>query len=321
MSRIAVLALIAGLIGAIALVVAFGAGAIAAAIAGLGWLGFLVVCLAHAPVAALLGLGWRVCLARGSQASALGIVWARVLRDAGAEVLPFSEIGGFVIGARAAVLAGVSGAEAAASTLIDLTTEAAAQLAFLALGLLALWDMRPGAAILRPALIGLGAIIALIGLLALSLRANPWLSRLAAAGARRWLASYGEVDKALLALSEIAARPGALAASFALHGLAWLGVALEAWLALRLMGAPISLEGALAMESLLFASRSLAFFAPNALGVQEGAYALIAPLVGLTPADALALSLIKRARDLAIGAPALLIWQRAEAARALRGRG
>jgi hypothetical protein len=33
------------------------------------------------------------------------------------------------------------------------------------------------------------------------------------------------------------------------------------------------------------------------------------------------LSLIKRARDLAIGAPALLIWQRAEAARALRGRG
>jgi putative membrane protein len=321
MSRIAVLALIAGLIGAIALVVAFGAGAIAAAIAGLGWLGFLALCLAHAPVAALLGLGWRVCLARGSQASALGIVWARVLRDAGAEVLPFSEIGGFVIGARAAVLAGVSGAEAAASTLIDLTTEAAAQLAFLALGLLALWDMRPDAAILRPALIGLAAIIALIGLLTLSLRANPWLSRLAGAGARRWLASYGEVDKALLALGEIAARPGALAASFALHGLAWLGVALEAWLALRLMGAPISLEGALAMESLLFASRSLAFFAPNALGVQEGAYALIAPLVGLTPADALALSLIKRARDLAIGAPALLIWQRAEAARALGGRG
>ena len=85
------------------------------------------------------------------------------------------------------------------------------------------------------------------------------------------------------------------------------------------MGAPISFEGALAIESLLFASRSLAFFAPNALGVQEGAYALLAPLVGLTPADGLALSLIKRARDLAIGAPALLIWQRMEAVRALGG--
>ena len=89
----------------------------------------------------------------------------------------------------------------------------------------------------------------------------------------------------------------------------------RSWFALWLMGAPISLEGAVAMESLLFASRSLAFFMPNALGVQEGAYALLAPLVGLSPADALALSLIKRARDLVIGAPALLIWQRAEAAR------
>ncbi len=78
------------------------------------------------------------------------------------------------------------------------------------------------------------------------------------------------------------------------------------------------MEGAVALESLLFASRSLAFFMPNALGVQEGAYALLAPLVGLTPADALALSLIKRARDLVIGAPALLIWQRAEAARVWR---
>jgi hypothetical protein len=74
------------------------------------------------------------------------------------------------------------------------------------------------------------------------------------------------------------------------------------------------------MESLLFASRSLAFFAPNALGVQEGAYALLAPLVGLAPADALALSLIKRARDLVIGAPALLVWQRLEAAQAWRKR-
>lgn len=321
MNRIAILALVVGLIGAVALVVGFGAGAIAAAIAGLGWLGFLALCLAHAPVAALLGLGWRVCLAPGGGASALGIVWARVLRDAGAEVLPFSEIGGFVIGARAAMLAGVSGAEAAASTLIDLTTEAAAQLAFLALGLFALWRLRPDASILLPALIGLVAIVALIGLVALSLRGNPWLSRLAGAGARRWLAAYGEVDKALAAMGAIAARPGALAASFALHLLAWIGVAAEAWLALRLMGAPVSFAGALALESLLFATRSLAFFAPNAVGVQEGAYALLAPLVGLTPADALALSLIKRARDLAIGAPALLLWQRTEAVRALARKG
>jgi hypothetical protein len=88
----------------------------------------------------------------------------------------------------------------------------------------------------------------------------------------------------------------------------------------RLIGAPVSYGAALALESLLFAARSLGFFAPNALGVQEGAYALLAPLIGLDIADALALSLVKRARDIVIGAPALLLWQRAEAARLWRKR-
>jgi putative membrane protein len=317
MSRIAALALIAGLIGAMALVVGFGAGAIAAAIGSLGWLGFLALCLAHAPIAALLGAGWRVCLKPAAPVSLPEMIWARILRDAGAEVLPFSEIGGFVIGARAAILAGLSGAEAAASTLVDLTTEAAAQLAFIALGLLALENIRPDAEIIRPASFGLIAIVILIALLALLLRRGEWLPRLAGAGARRWLSAFGDVENALAALRDIARRRGAVAASFALHVLAWLGVAFEAWLALRLMGAPISVKSAIAMESLLFAARSLAFVMPNALGVQEGAYVLLAPLIGLAPADALALSLVKRARDLAIGVPALLIWQRAEAAKIL----
>ncbi len=66
--------------------------------------------------------------------------------------------------------------------------------------------------------------------------------------------------------------------------------------------------------------RSLAFFTPAALGVQEGAYALLAPLIGLGVADALALSLVKRARDIVIGAPALLLWQRLEAKRQWRAR-
>lgn len=320
MSRAGVLALVAGLIGAVALVVWFGVGAIGATIASLGWLGFAALCLAHAPVVALLGAGWRACLKPVAAASTSGIIWARVLRDAGAEVLPFSEIGGIVVGARAAILAGLSGAEAAASTLVDLTTEAAAQFAFVALGLLALEHIRPAAAIIRPALFGLVAIAVAIALAGLSLRRTQWLPRLARAGAKHWLVGFGEVDNSLAAMSETLDRPGALFVSFALHLLAWLGVAGEAWLALWLMGAAISLESAVALESLLFASRSLAFFMPNALGVQEGAYALLAPLVGLAPADALALSLIKRARDLVIGAPALMLWQRAEATRAWRGK-
>lgn len=320
MSRIAVLTLVVGLIGAVAVVAAYGAPSVATAIIGMGWVGFLVFCLAHAPVAALLGLGWRVCLPRAAAASSRAMISARILRDAGAELLPFSEIGGFLIGARAAMLGGLTAAEASASTLVDITTEAVAQLAFIALGLIALADVRPDAPMIRPALVALIAAAGGIAALALLLRHSRWLSRWVGAAARRWLGGFGPVDSALGALREIVSRPGALAASFALHLIAWLAVALEAWLALRLIGAPISAERAVALESLLFASRSLAFFMPNALGVQEGAYALLAPLVGLSPADALALSLIKRARDLAIGAPALLVWQQAEALRVLRAK-
>ena len=54
---------------------------------------------------------------------------------------------------------------------------------------------------------------------------------------------------------------------------------------------------------------------PNGLGVQEGAYTLLGPLFGLPAEMALALSLTKRARDISIGVPALLVWQAMEAGR------
>jgi hypothetical protein len=74
------------------------------------------------------------------------------------------------------------------------------------------------------------------------------------------------------------------------------------------------------IESLLYAIRTLAFAVPNAVGVQEGAYVLIGASFGLAPDMALALSLVKRARDLAIGLPALGVWQIVESRRLWRSR-
>jgi hypothetical protein len=53
----------------------------------------------------------------------------------------------------------------------------------------------------------------------------------------------------------------------------------------------------------------VAFLTPGALGFQEGAYVLIAPLFGLTAEATLAVSLLRRAKDLALGVPAVLAWQ------------
>ena len=76
----------------------------------------------------------------------------------------------------------------------------------------------------------------------------------------------------------------------------------------------------LAIESLLYAIRTAAFVVPQAVGVQEGAYLLLGAAFGLTPEMALALSLLKRARDLVIGLPAIGIWQTIESSRLWRRR-
>ena len=78
---------------------------------------------------------------------------------------------------------------------------------------------------------------------------------------------------------------------------------------------------------MIFLLRSAAFVVPGGIGVQEAGYALVAPLFGLPAESALALALAKRARDLAIGIPTLLLWQATEtravarAAKDARSRG
>jgi uncharacterized membrane protein YbhN (UPF0104 family) len=69
---------------------------------------------------------------------------------------------------------------------------------------------------------------------------------------------------------------------------------------------PVSWFNALLLESLGQAIRGAAFAIPGALGVQEGGYLLLAPLAGLPPDTALALSLAKRAREMLLGIPGLL---------------
>jgi putative membrane protein len=88
--------------------------------------------------------------------------------------------------------------------------------------------------------------------------------------------------------------------------------ALEIWLALRFLGAPVSLTEAVVLESLIQAVSSAAFFVPGGLGVQEGGFILIGGAIGLDPSICLALAGARRIRDLLIFVPGLLAWQFAE---------
>jgi uncharacterized membrane protein YbhN (UPF0104 family) len=85
---------------------------------------------------------------------------------------------------------------------------------------------------------------------------------------------------------------------------------------MRFIDAHIDVFSAVAIESLLAALRSAMVFVPSAIGVQEAGYAALAPVFGLGPEIGLAVSLLRRARDVAVGVPVLLIWQAIEGRRA-----
>jgi uncharacterized membrane protein YbhN (UPF0104 family) len=94
----------------------------------------------------------------------------------------------------------------------------------------------------------------------------------------------------------------------------------EVWLAMYLLGHPVTVLEALVLESLGSAVRAGAFAVPGGLGVQEGGYILFGTLLGVGGETALAASLIKRVRELALGLPGLLVWQLQEGRRVLRRR-
>lgn len=90
---------------------------------------------------------------------------------------------------------------------------------------------------------------------------------------------------------------------------------LEVWLALQLLGHPVSVPAAIALEAVTLAIRNIIFFIPGSLGVQEAGLILFGHMLGLDSETALSLSLAKRMREVLYGTPFLLSWQWVEARR------
>jgi putative membrane protein len=317
MRTITILSLIGGLLLGTALVGYFGFGEVLHALLSVRWTGFLAIIACQLGVIALLGLCWYVLTPHSG--SLLAFVWGRLIRDSSSEILPLSQLGGFVMGARAAMLLGVPGPVAAASTIVDVTMEMFAQLGYTALGLGVLAWHRPDDPLIGWTALGLVvALLSAIGFVAVQRNGLGIVERALSRIAQQWVKGPAEPPRAVhTEIRDIYRHPRALWLGGGLHLGTWIASSVQAWIALRFMGIDLGLESVLAIESLLYAIRSIAFAVPNALGVQEGAYVMLGAAFGLTPETALALSLLKRARDLAIGVPALLVWQMLESGRLL----
>jgi glycosyltransferase 2 family protein len=290
------------------------------AITSLGWDGFAALCALLLALFALMSTAWFVLIPGATSKRWSTFFWGRAVRDSAAEVLPLSQFGGFVIGARAVALRGISAADAYASTVVDVTTEMLAQIMFVFLGVALLanhlgFDFVHSELfvplLFGPILAGLGAA----GFIVVQRRGPVFAEKLTA---RIMPKAVGHAGAFARSLNVIYASPWRIVASIAVHFLGWMASALLSWVAVRLIGGHISYLSMVAVESALSAIRSAAVIVPSAMGVQEATYAMLMPLFGVTPAIGLALSLIKRACNVAIGVPILLSWQGLEGRQALQ---
>ena len=100
-----------------------------------------------------------------------------------------------------------------------------------------------------------------------------------------------------------------VALSILLQFAGWIASGLWLWVVLAVMDIHPDLWSAIAIQALVEGLRSATVFIPAAIGIQEAGYAAVAPVFGLPPEIGLAVSLLRRARDILVAVPVLLIWQ------------
>ncbi len=309
---------LAGLAIVTGLVIYFGAGDVLRALTSVKPSGFAAYIGAQLGITLGLALCWRMLLRSRNRGSFPLLVWGRLVRDATGEFLPFSQVGGFLLGARVITLAGVTVPDAIASTIGDVTTEFLAELVFIGVGLLVLAHLAPSSDLLVPVAIGLCvAVVMAVGLILVQRGGGGKIFR---AIAERLAGASGEgammhMDRLQQSLDNIYTRHDRLAWSAFFHLICWFGTATASFVGFHALGVPLSFTDAIAIESMLHAIMALAFFVPGRVGIQEGAYTLLAGIFGVPPDIALSLSLLRRARDFVIAVPVLLAWQMVEAKR------
>jgi putative membrane protein len=286
-----------------------------------GWLGILAIILFHLPQMLFSALGWQVVAGAGSPRLRLRTyLLLRWIREAVNNLLPLAQVGGELVVARLLRRHRVRLAQAIGGTIADLLLEMATQILFTVLGV-----------VLLVRIVGHSEVsgVLLRGLLVAALMvagafASLWLGLAAAieAGVMRLGRSFGwpataEIGGLHDALTGCFRTPARVALAALWHLISWLLGGLEVCLVLHFFGSDIGIGPGLIIESLGQALKAAGFAVPGAIGVQEGGYVVVCRMLGISPETAIALSLVKRVREVVLGVPGLILWHRTEAKAAL----
>lgn len=305
------IALVLGLAVMIVLVAREGAQSIASLLRHAGWLLLLLVPLHVAPLL-LDVMGWRVLIPGHSRIRALFLIAS--IREAINRLLPVANIGGELVGVNLLRREGIGGTAAATSVIVEVLLFLFAQYLFLTLGVSCLLNITGSIAATGALLTAVAGGLPVIVLLMWLLRSGLFF-RVIERMASSMLASNGpssvmhQLARLDTAIRELTAARGRLARTIAWQLAGLIAGCSETWLALRWLGHPLSLAGALVLESFTLAARSLIFVAPAGLGVQEAGLIGVGHVLGLGSDVAIALSLAKRMREILFGLPAIAAWQ------------
>lgn len=312
------LGLLAGLIAA------NDADQVTAAVALAGW-SIGLIGFAHLGTLLADTLGWRALLGAPQRPPLRSMAIKRWIGSSVNGLLPVAQVGGEFVRARLLTRAGISGPVAGGSVVVDVTTGLVTQVVFVLLGIGLYLEMQGGAVWLLQAGAGIATFSLLIlgfGLLqrrGLFLSLARILERMTRG--RAWqglIGSAAALDREIVAGYRDRTRLS-ICAAWRLVG--WLWGSVEVWLAFWLLGHPIGVAEAVILESLGQTMRSVGFMLPGGLGAQEGGFVAGGLMLGIGPDLALAVALIKRARELAYGVPGLIAWALVELAGPTRGPG
>jgi putative membrane protein len=232
-------------------------------------------------------------------------------------LLPVAGIGGEIVGIRLARWRVADPSGVSASVVVEVMVTMAVQYAFSALGLVLIVASTHQADALRT--IGLALLLSLpLPVIAVVLVRRGGVFH----AIERWAGSLLGASSSLLQgmdgrqldsdIDALMSRPGLLLRAFVWQLSGYLLGALEAYWVLELLGHPVSLGGALAIEGLTQAVRHAAFFVPGGVGVQDVTVVLLAQMFGVDREVGLSLALVKRMREVLFGCGALVSWQVAE---------
>jgi putative membrane protein len=316
----AIVAALGGLI-LVGLVAWFGGRAIGAEVWQAGW-AIPINIFIHLVQLTCAACAWRLLVGELTFSPAAFFRF-RLVREGVNSLLPVAQIGGSLVAIRLMVKAEINGALAGAGTTLDLTVEGAMQLVFTLAGLALLGAEGADSAWAHwvEGGVGLGAL----ALLAFIVAQRAGLMHLIEGLFNRLQKFFPGLSRDTLQglhqeLLRLQKERWALAQAAAFHFFSWAGGTFEIYVGLLAMGHEVSLRQAFVIESLGMAVRSAGFAVPGALGIQEGGFILVCGLFGIGPDSGLALSMLKRLREITVGVAGLLTWHWHEMTRWLKRR-